>query len=102
MIDKTLLKVREVKMKKFKFLAPVTVLAAAFASDKALAIQEPSKSDVVDTETSATVKISEIVTVSNGNDTFDFVLKRIEGGELIAAHRSHSSHGSHRSHSSGY
>lgn len=89
-------------MKSFKFLAPVTILAAAFSTDKAIANQEPIKSEKVDTENLVTTKTSEIVSVSNGSDTFDFVLKRIEGGELLAAHRSHSSHGSHGSHRSGY
>jgi hypothetical protein len=89
-------------MKKFKFLAPASVLAAVFSSDNAIGIQERSETDCVDTESFVTSKINEIITVSNGAHNFGFVLKRSEVGELIASHRSHISHSSHKSHSSGY
>ena len=89
-------------MIKFKFLGPVAALAAVFSNDQAFANQEPQKASVTDTEHFALGKVSENITMSNGEDAFNFVLKRIEGGQLMADHSSHASHGSHRSHSSGY
>lgn len=93
-------------MKKIKFLAPIAALAAAFSSDQALAYnQETQKSPLIDSEHSAPGDLNENITMSNGKDSFNFVLKRAEGGELMAyhsSHGSHGSHGSHRSHSSGF
>lgn len=93
-------------MKKFKFLGPVAALAAAFSSDNVLANNQESQTrPLIDTEHSTPGNVIENITMSNGSDAFDFVLKRVEGGQLMVAHSSHSSHGSHgshRSHSSGY
>jgi hypothetical protein len=92
-------------MKKFKFLGPVSALAAAFSNDHALASQEPLKANTTDTDYSVSGNALENITMSNGKDTFNFVLRRVEGGQLMAyhsSHGSHGSHGSHRSHSSGF
>lgn len=93
-------------MKRLKFLGPVAALAAAFTSDQVLAKnQESQPPSMIDKEHFSPGNVVENITMSNGEDAFNFVLKRVEGGQLMAAHSSHSSHGSHgshRSHSSGY
>lgn len=97
-------------MKKRNFLLPLASLASAFTSEQALANMNQETQAVHQTNSDAVqnVTLSDRVTMSNGNDKFSFVLKRVDGGTLMAwheshaSHASHSSHSSHRSHQSGY
>ena len=85
-------------MKNRKFLVPLTVLAAAFASDESMAsIQVPTvTSQTVIATTARTINPNK-VTFNKGQDQFSFVLKRMEGGMIMADHASHASHASHSS-----
>ena len=86
-----------------KFLLPLAILAAAFASDEAMAnVQEPTSVPQTDVSTTPHTVSPDRITVNQGQDRFSFVLKRMEGGMVMADHESHASHASHGSHSSHY
>lgn len=89
-------------MKKRSFLLPLATLASAFTSEQALANvnQDTQVTPQTNTDAVQNVTLSDRVTMSNGNDKFNFVLKRVDGGALMAWHESHASHASHASHSS--
>jgi len=89
-------------MKKRNFLLPLASLASAFTSEQALANANQDVHVTSQTNDAAVQKItlSDRVVMSNGNDKFSFLLKRVDGGALMAWHESHASHASHASHSS--
>lgn len=99
-------------MKNRKFLVPLAALTAAFTTTSANALlSEGATAPQTDSSNISVAKVAapdHLVTVSNGNDDYSFILKRSEAGMLMAAHyshrshSSHSSHSSHRSHYSGY
>lgn len=93
-------------MKNRKFLVPLAILAAAFASGESKAsVHESSESAHSDTATTTDAVSPNRIFFNKGQDQFSFVLKRMEGGMIMAdheSHASHSSHSSHRSHYSGY
>lgn len=97
-------------MKKHKFLLPLASLASALSSEQASANvnQVLNVAPQNDSKAVQSVTLSDRVVMSNGSDKFSFVLKRVDGGSLMAwheshaSHASHSSHSSHRSHYSGY
>jgi hypothetical protein len=74
-------------MKKRNFLLPLASLASVFTSEQALANVNQDVHVTPQTNDAAVQK-------------FSFVLKRVDGGALMAWHESHASHASHASHSS--
>jgi hypothetical protein len=94
-------------MKTRKFLVPLTALIATFTSQQSSANFSHQNTAPIknDNEQIEKATVSDRVITSDGKNKFSFVLKRLEGGMLMAdheSHYSHSSHSSHRSHYSGY
>ena len=88
-------------MKK-QFLKPFALLAAAMASDQALAAPAPAAPDHETYKAeSLAVAPTQSIQVRQGTDLLRFVLKRNgDTGVVMADHESHASHASHASHSS--
>lgn len=85
------------KMKSRNFLASMTALVTAVASEQVTA-NTPNEA----LPASASALTQSVVTSDNQNP-FDFVLKRSDfGPQVLGYHSSHSSHSSHASHSSHY
>ncbi len=90
-------------MKNRKFLVPLAALVAGFAAGESQAsIQTTSIVPQVDVTKTAGAIRSDRILVNNGDDQFSFVLRRMEDGQMVAAHESHYSHRSHSSHRSHY
>ena len=91
-------------MKKRPFLLPLAALAAALTSGQSSASAPvlPAIDDQGGDQNRLVVPQadSEVVTAASGDNLFSFVLKRGEGGQMMAYHSSHSSHASHASHAS--
>ncbi|MCJ1887457.1 His-Xaa-Ser repeat protein HxsA2 [Pseudomonas sp. LA21] len=98
-------------MKKREFLLPLATLTAAITANQALAsvampdTEKAGEGTAIENQGAALpiVNVGEqMVTGRQGDNLFSFILKRSEGGQLVASHYSHSSHASHSSHSSHY
>ena len=89
--------------KRFAFLASIAAIASGVLSDNApAAIESPGvKLDpLAQPGTSTAANADGVLTINAGGQRHEFVLRRTEGGELVAGHYSHSSHASHASHRS--
>jgi hypothetical protein len=84
------------------FLTPFAILAAALAADQAAATPVAATPDADPAKNAAVGALpSPNFQIRQGNDLFNFVLKRNgETGVMMADHESHASHASHASHSS--
>lgn len=86
-----------------KFMTPLAMLVASFATDTALGLQDQSSTVNTQIDSRSTVPARERFSVVENGDEFNFVLKRdAETGQMMAWHESHASHSSHSSHRSHY
>ena len=101
-------------MKNRSFLKPLSAILAALTSTGAAAAIQPGQpvqaaaqlapetvsSQAVGANAPIATGTERVVSYTQGQDLFTFVLARNDDGDFVAQHRSHSSHSSHESHSS--